>query len=76
MLWIIIAIYFRKKGGNSTKKSRKRHNKNENNESDVVLPTNWISKINIKKSYFKREKLKKGTKHRRTERHDIKGVII
>ena len=26
------------------------------NEGDVVLLTNWISKFNIKKPYFKREK--------------------
>ena len=33
--------------------------------------------INIifKKPYFKREKPEKGTRHQRTERHDIKGVI-
>ena len=33
-------------------------------------------KINIKKPYFKRQKPKKGTKHQRTERHDIKAVDI
>ena len=32
-------------------------------------------KIIIKKSYIKREKLKKVAKHQRTERNDIKGVI-
>ena len=37
---------------------------------DVVILTNWISKINIKKPHFKREKPKKGTKHLRTERLD------
>ena len=40
--------------------------RNEYNEGDVILLTNWISKINIKKFYFKREKQKKGTKHQRT----------
>ena len=62
----------------ATEKSRKRHLKwNEYKESDVVLLTNWISKINIKKPYFKREKSKKGTKHQkqRAERHDIKGIV-
>ena len=59
-----------------TEKSRKRHfERNEYKESDVVLLTNWISKINIKKPYFKREKPKKGTKHQRAERHDIKGIV-
>ena len=28
--------------------------RNEYNEGDVALLTNWISKINFKKSYFKR----------------------
>ena len=60
----------------ATEKSRKRHlERNEYKESDVVLLTNWISKINIKKPYFKREKPKKGTKHQRAERHDIKGIV-
>ena len=60
----------------ATEKSRKRYFKrNEYKEGDVVLLTNWISKINIKKPYFKWEKSKKGTKHQRAERHDIKGVI-
>ena len=31
--------------------------KNEYNEGNVVLLTNWILKINIKKFYFKIEKL-------------------
>ena len=44
------------------------------NEGDVVLLTKLISKISIKKPLFKREKQKKGTKHQRTKRHDIKGV--
>ena len=48
----------------TTEKSRMRHlERNEYKESDVVLLRNWISKINIKKLYFKREKPKKGTKH-------------
>ena len=42
--------------------------KNEYNEGDVVLITNWISKISIKKHYFKREKPKKRTKHQGTDR--------
>ena len=55
----------------ANEKSRKRHlERNEYKESDVVLLTNWISKINIKK-YFKRKKPTKGTKHQRTERYDI-----
>ena len=33
--------------------------RNEYSEGDVVLLTNWISKTNIKKPYFKREKSKK-----------------
>ena len=41
---------------------------NEYNEGDVVLITNWISKISIKKHYFKREKPKKRIKHQRIER--------
>ena len=40
------------------------------NEDEVVLLTNWISKINIKKPYIKREKLKKGIKHQIAERYD------
>ena len=37
-------------------KSRKRHiERNESKEEDVVLLTNWISKINIKKYALKRE---------------------
>ena len=59
-----------------TENSRKWHiERNEYNEGDVVLLASWISKINIKKPYFKREKLKKGTKHQRTERHGIKGIV-
>ena len=49
--------------------------RNEYNDGDVVLLTNWISKINIKKSYPKREKPKKGTMHQKAERHEIKGVV-
>ena len=30
--------------------------------------TNWINKINTKKQYYNREKLKKGSKHQRHER--------
>ena len=43
----------------------------------VILSYSQIGykKISIKKPYFKREKPKKRTKHQRTERHDIKGVI-
>ena len=60
----------------ATEKSRKRHlERNEYKKSDFVLLTNWISKINIKKPYFKREKPKKGTKHQRAERYDIKGIV-
>ena len=33
--------------------------RNEYNEADVVLLTNWISKFNIKKHNFKRKKQKK-----------------
>ena len=44
---------------------RKRNfERNEYHEGDVVLLTNSISKINIKKPYFKREKPKKGAKHK------------
>ena len=60
----------------ATEKSMKRNfERNEYNDSDVVLLTNWITKINIKKSYLKWDKPKKGTKHQRNERPDIKGVI-
>ena len=56
--------------------SRKLHiERSEYNEGNVDLLANWISKINIKKSYFKREKPKKGTKHQRVEIHEIKGVV-
>ena len=53
----------------ATEKSRKRHHeRNEYKEDDVDLQTNWISKIKIKKSYFKkrnqRKEPKKGTKER------------
>ena len=38
----------------ATEKSRRIHQeRNEYNEGDVVLLTNWISKVNIKKPYFK-----------------------
>ena len=49
--------------------------KNEYIQGNVVLLIDWISKINIKKSHFKKDKPKKGTKRQRTERHDIKGVF-
>ena len=49
--------------------------RNEHNEGDVDLLTNWISKISIKKLYFKREEQKEETKHQRTERKDIKGIV-
>ena len=54
----------------ATKKSRKRHLKRiENNESDVILLTNCISKIYIKKPYLKkREKQKKESKNQITEK--------
>ena len=55
---------------------RRRHlERNKYNEGDVVQLTNWISKISIKKLYFKREKPKIGAKHQRTKRHNIKGVV-
>ena len=61
----------------ATEKSRKRHlERNEYKESDVVLLTNWISKINIKKPYFKREKPKKGTKHQRAESREQRDMIL
>ena len=56
--------------------SRKWHlERYEHNQCDVVLLTNWILEFNIKKFYFKRKKSKKGTKHQRTERNDIEGVV-
>ena len=40
----------------ATEKSRKIYQeRSEYNEDDVVLLTNWISKVNIKKPYFKSE---------------------
>ena len=55
--------------------SRKRNfERNKYNEGDVVLLTNWISKLSLR-NHTSREKPKKGTKHQRTERHDIRGVI-
>ena len=54
---------------------KRRFERNEYNEDDVVLITNWISKTNIKKPYFEREKPKKGTENQRTERHNAKGVV-
>ena len=48
--------------------------KNEDNEDDIVLLKNWISKIYIKNPTSK-EETKEGTKHQRTKRHDIKGVV-
>ena len=61
----------------STEKSRKRHLERETNIRIVMLSYEQIGykKINIKKPYFKREKPKKGTKHQRAERHDIKGIV-
>ena len=56
---------------NSTKRNFER---NKYNEGDIVLFTNWISKLSLR-NYISREKPKKGTKHQRTERHDIRGVI-
>ena len=49
--------------------------RNEYNEGDVVLLTNWKSKININKPYFKKKKLAKRIKKQRTERYDIIGVV-
>ena len=41
----------------ATEKSRKRHlERNEYKESNVVLLTNWISKINIKKNNTSKER--------------------
>ena len=41
----------------ANEKSRKRHlERNKYKESDVVLQTNWISKINIKKTLKKEAK--------------------
>ena len=37
--------------------------------------TNWINNVNPKKQYYNREKLKKGSKHQRHERYDMKGII-
>ena len=36
---------------------------------------NWISKLLLLRNHTSREKPKKGTKHQRIERHDIRGVI-
>ena len=49
--------------------------KNEYNKGDIIRLTNWKSKINIQKPYFKREKPKKGIKYLRAERHDIKEAV-
>ena len=43
--------------------------------NDEILLTNWINKINPKKQFYNREKLKKGNKHQRHERYNMKGVI-
>ena len=54
----------------ATEKSRKRHlERNEYKESDVVLLTNWISKINIKKTILQKRETKemnKASKSRET----------
>ena len=36
--------------------------------------TDWINKINFKKSYFNRDKLKNGSKYQREERYDTDSV--
>ena len=60
----------------TTEKSRKKHLENSQYKVDEeVMITNWIQKIDKKKQYFKREKPKKGSKHQRQERHDIRGKI-
>ena len=60
----------------ATEKSRKEHLENSlYKEDDEVMITNWIQKINPKKQYYKREKPKKGSKHERHERYDIKGKV-
>ena len=59
-----------------TEKSRKKHLENSLYKiNDEILLMNWINKINLKKQYYNREKLKKGSKHQRHERYDMKGVI-
>ena len=60
----------------AAKNSRKRHfERNKYNEGDVVLLTNLISKLSLRNHTSKEKKPKKRTRHQRTERHDIKGVI-
>ena len=58
--------------------SRKRHFEKEISIMIVMLSNSQISMkkryFKREKPYFKREKTKKGTKHQRTEKHDIKGV--
>ena len=59
-----------------TEKSREKKKHLENslyNIKDEILLTNWINKINPKKQYYNKEKLKKGSKHQRHERYDMKG---
>ena len=47
----------------ATEKSRKRHlERNEYKESNVVLLTNWISKINIKKTILQKREIKERNK--------------
>ena len=47
----------------ATEKLRKRHlERNEYKESDVVLLTNWISKIIIKKTMLQKRETKKRNK--------------
>ena len=59
----------------AAKNSRKRYfERNKYNEGDVVLLTNWISKLSLR-NHTSRKKPKKGTNHQRTERYDIKGVV-
>ena len=59
-----------------TEKSRTKHLENSLYKiNDEILLTNWINKINPKKQYYNREKLKKGSKHQRYERYDMKGII-
>ena len=43
--------------------------------NDEILLTNWINKIIPLKKYHNKEKLKKGRKHQRHERYDMKGII-
>ena len=75
MWWTTIMKSLMEKVEIANQNSRKWHLERKISKGNVIQLTNWITKINFEKFYFKREKPNIRIKHQRIERHSMEGVF-